>query len=42
MKVGEIRRLEIPAKMAYGDRDLGIIPPNSDLFFEVELLKVTK
>ena len=42
MKVGEIRRLEIPAEMAYGDRDLGIIPPNSDLVFEVELLKVTK
>ncbi len=42
MKVGEIRRLEIPSKMAYGEQDLGIIPPNSDLVFEVELLKVTK
>jgi len=42
MKVGEIRRLEIPSEMAYKDQDLGIIPPNSDLIFEVELLKVTK
>lgn len=42
MKVGEIRRLEIPSKMAYGEQDLGIIPPNSDLVFEVELLKVAK
>jgi FKBP-type peptidyl-prolyl cis-trans isomerase len=42
MKVGEIRRLEIPPEMAYGEQDLGIIPPNSDLIFEVELLKVSK
>lgn len=41
MKVGEIRRLEIPTEMAYGSQDLGIIPPNSDLIFEVELLKVS-
>lgn len=42
MKVGEIRRLEIPSAMAYGSQDLGVIPPNSDLTFEVELLKVSK
>ncbi len=42
MKVGEIRRLEIPSALAYGSQDLGIIPPNSDLIFEVELLKVSK
>jgi FKBP-type peptidyl-prolyl cis-trans isomerase len=42
MKVGEIRRIEIPASMAYGEQDLGIIPPNSDLIFEVELLNVEK
>ncbi len=40
MKEGEIRRLEIPAEMAYGDRDLGIIPANSELHFEVELIEV--
>ena len=32
----------LPSKMAYGEQDLGIIPPNSDLVFEVELLKVAK
>jgi len=42
MKVGEIRRLEIPSEMGYGSQGAGIIPPNSDLIFEVELLKVSK
>jgi len=42
MKVGEIRRIEIPSSMAYGEQDLGIIPPNSDLIFEVELINVEK
>ena len=35
MKVGEIRYLTVPAVMAYGDRSLENIPPNSDLYFEV-------
>lgn len=33
-------RLYIPANLAYGDADLGIIPPQSPLIFEIELLKV--
>jgi FKBP-type peptidyl-prolyl cis-trans isomerase FkpA len=38
MTVGEVRELTIAPEMAYGDRDLGIIPPGSTLVFEVELL----
>lgn len=40
MKVGGKRQLTIPAHMAYGERDLGVIPANSPLKFDVELLKV--
>ncbi|NLO23153.1 MAG: peptidylprolyl isomerase [Fibrobacter sp.] len=38
MKLGEIRSLSIPYQLAYGDRSMGPIPPQSDLFFEVELV----
>lgn len=40
MKVGGLRRLIIPAKLAYGDRVKGRIPANSRLTFTVELMAV--
>lgn len=40
MREGGLRKLVIPPQMGYGDRPAGAIPPNSTLYFEVELLKV--
>jgi peptidylprolyl isomerase len=39
MKVGGVRRLKIPAELAYGKKERGKIPANSTLVFEIELLE---
>ena len=40
MKVGGQRKLIIPPTLGYGSQDMGVIPPNSTLNFDVELLSV--
>ena len=40
MKVGGKRKLTIPPNMGYGNQDMGVIPPNSTLIFEIDLLIV--
>ncbi|QFU24696.1 FKBP-type peptidyl-prolyl cis-trans isomerase [Shewanella eurypsychrophilus] len=40
MPIGSTFKLTIPAKLAYGERTVGPVAPNSTLIFEVELVKV--
>ena len=42
MRVGGKRRLIVPAKLAHGSRGTKLIPPNSELTFDVELVSVAR
>ena len=42
MPVGSKFKFTIPPELGYGDRDIGSIPPNSTLIFEVELFNIEK
>jgi len=43
MKLGGKRKLTVPAALAHGDKGVpGVIPPNADLVFEMELVSIAR
>ena len=40
MRVGGVREIIVPPDLGYGSEEMGNIPPNSTLHFEIELLRV--
>ena len=43
MKIGGKRKLTIPSELGYGKKGAGdVIPPDTELHFEVELLRIAK
>jgi peptidylprolyl isomerase len=43
IKEGGKRKLIIPAKLAYGSKGAGdVIPPDADIVFDIEVIKVSK
>ncbi|MCJ7554357.1 MAG: FKBP-type peptidyl-prolyl cis-trans isomerase [Ignavibacteriaceae bacterium] len=40
LRQGSKAQFVIPPQIGYGDRDLGVIPPNSTLIFDVEIVEV--
>lgn len=42
MKVGERRKITIPAELGYGSTKLALIPANSTLVYDIEMLKISR